>query len=229
MRRQFDLRLVSLESSPLSTNRLLSFFRTTARRCIVAPDGYWRIKAKVIVSLAIIFHMSAILVGALGGHPSSRLEQHAAAPLRRYFGFVNQGYAYRYYARLDTTVDPQHPHRWGTPVVTLEMEFERPDGIKREIYRLPSKERVSPRLRFQRQLDLAYHLTADPKWVGSFARHACKTFGCSKVAIYTQEHQIPDLDVVRAAAFGRGEPVDLEASSTYAHRVKLGEFKCTDF
>jgi hypothetical protein len=213
----------------LIMNRIQYFFQTKVWSRVAARDGSWRFGAKFIVSLAIFYHMSAILAGALGGHPSSRLEQHAAVPFRGYFGFVNQGYAYRYYARLDTTVDPQDPHRWGTPVVTLEMEFSGPDGVKQEIYRLPTHERYWPRLRFQRQLDLAYHLTADPRWVGSFARHACKTFGCSKVAIYTQEHQIPDLGLVRAAASGQGEPVDLEASSTYAHRLKLGEFKCTDF
>jgi hypothetical protein len=173
--------------------------------------------------------MSAILAGALGGHPSSQIEQKVAGLFRRYFGLVNQGYAYRYYARLDTTVEANHPRRWGTPVVTLEMEFTGSEGVRQEIYRIPSREPVWPRLRFQRQLDLAYHLTADPKWVGTYARHACKVFGCSKVSIFTQEHEIPDLAIVRAAATGRGDPVDLEGDSTYAHRVKLGEFHCTDF
>ena len=194
-----------------------------------AHNKSWRFGAKLLVSLALFYHMSAILAGALGGHPSSPMEREAAAFFRTYFGLVNQGYAYRYYARLDTTVDAHHPHRWSTPVVTLEMEFSGPEGVRQEVYRLPSQARVWPRLRFQRQLDLAYHLTSDPKWVGSYARHVCKTFGCSKVAVYTQEHQIPELAVVRAAASGRGDPVDLEADSTYAHRVKLGEFQCTDF
>jgi hypothetical protein len=79
-------------------------------------------------------------------------------------------------------------------------------------------------------LDLAYHLSADPRWAASYARHLCKTRGCSRVAISTQDHHIPDLDRVRAAAIGRGAPpVDLEAESTYGPRVKLGEFRCTDF
>jgi hypothetical protein len=210
-------------------NRIHKLLARRARTIDSRRNQSWRRGTKLLVSAAIAYHMSAILAGALGGHPSSQLEQQAAGLFRRYFGLVNQGYAYRYYARLDTTIDASHPHRWGTPVVTLELEFSEGEGARQEVYRLPSRERVWPRLRFQRQLDLAYHLTADPKWVGTYARHACKVFGCSKVSVFTQEHEIPDLEAVRAAVSGRGDAVDLEAESTYRHRVKLGEFKCTDF
>jgi hypothetical protein len=189
----------------------------------------WRFRAKLLVSVVLLYHLSAILAGALAGHPSSHVERKAASFFRHYYGFVNQGYAYRYYARLDTTVDAHDPHRWSTPVVTLEMEFAGPEGGRQEVLRLPPREPPSPRLRFQRQLDLAYHLTTDPRWTGSYARHLCMTRGCTKVTVYSQEHQIPDLALVRAAASGTGDPVDLEADSTYAHRVKLGEFRCTDF
>jgi hypothetical protein len=210
-------------------NRLQGVLGTTTGKHMARQSGTWRWQAKLLVSLLLLYHMSAILAGALGGPPSSPLQQRAAALFRRYFGFVNQGYAYRYYARLDTTVDVHSPHPWSTPVVTLEMEFAGPQGVRQEVVRLPGRERVWPRLRFQRQLDLAYHVTSDPRWAGSYARYVCKKFGCSKVTVYTQEHQIPDLAAVRAAASGLGEPVDLEADSTYAHRLKLGEFRCEDF
>jgi hypothetical protein len=50
------------------------------------------------------------------------------------------------------------------------------------------------------------------------------------VTITTREHQIPSLELVRAAAAGRSaQPVDLEAESTYSPPVKLGEYRCTDF
>jgi hypothetical protein len=79
-------------------------------------------------------------------------------------------------------------------------------------------------------LDLAYHLSADPRWAASYARHLCKTRGCSRVTIYTQEHHIPDLALVReAASRSDASAVDLEAASTYSPRVKLGEFRCADF
>jgi hypothetical protein len=183
------------------------------------------------MSLALLFHMAAILAGSLAVHPSSAIERKSAFYFKNYYNFINQGYGYHYYARLDTTVDPQHPRRWGTPVVTAEMEFEREGGRKtHEVVRLPDRLCPWPRLRYQRQLDLAYHLTADPRWSASYARHLCKTRGCSRVTVYTQEHQIPDLAHVREAASGRGaQAVDLEAESTYGPRVKLGEFRCADF
>jgi hypothetical protein len=191
----------------------------------------WPAWAQVLMSMALVYHMAAILAAALAVHPSSEIERRAAQAFRYYYEVINQGYGYRYYARLDRTVDPHHPRPWGTPVVTAAMEFERAGTeTTSEVVRLPDRRRPWPRLRYQRQLDLAYHLSADPRWAASYARHLCKTRGCSRVAIYAQEHQIPDLNRVRAASTDREAPaVDLEGESTYGPRVKLGEFRCTDF
>ena len=49
------------------------------------------------------------------------------------------------------------------------------------------------------------------------------------MTIFLQEHQIPDLALVRAAAFGNGESIDLESESTYGPRSNLGEYPCTNF
>jgi hypothetical protein len=49
------------------------------------------------------------------------------------------------------------------------------------------------------------------------------------VTIFLQNHQIPDLARVRAAASGKGEPIDLEGNSTYSPRWSLGEYRCTSF
>ena len=134
------------------------------------------------MSVALLYHMGAILAGAMAVSPSSEIERRAVEPFRRYYELINQGYGYRYYSRLDTTVDPHRSAPWGTPVVTAEMEFERPGGRRpREVVRLPDRRRPWPRLRHQRQLDLAYHLSADPRWAASYARHLCKTRGCSRV------------------------------------------------
>jgi hypothetical protein len=191
----------------------------------------WPFWAQGMMSLAILYHMAATVAGALAVHPSSEVERQAAEFFRSYYELINQGYGHRYYSRLDTTVDPHNPRPWGTPVIIAEMEFDQPQGgTKSEVVRLPSRERPWIRLRHQRQLDLAYHLTTDPRWAASYARHLCKTRGCQRVTIYTQEHRIPDLALVREAASGRGAMnVDLEAESTYSPRVKLGEFRCTDF
>jgi hypothetical protein len=183
------------------------------------------------MSLAILYHIVATLAGALAVDPSSEVEKRAAQFFRCYYELINQGYGHRYYARLDTTVDRHEPRPWATPVVIAELEFDRPEGgTSSEVVRLPDRERSSIRLRHQRQLDLAFHLASDPRWAASYARHLCKTRGCQRVTIYTQEHRIPDLALVREAAAGRGPVmIDLEAESTYGPRVKLGEFRCTDF
>ncbi len=183
-----------------------------------------------MISLGLLYHMAAVLAAALAVHPSSTIERRAALLFKKYYDLINQGYGYHYYAKLDTTVDPSHPRRWGTPVVSLEMEFDRASGAKTlERVRLPGHGRPRPRLRYQRQLDLAYHLSADPRWAASYARHLYKRYGCSRVVVYCQEHQIPNLAQVREYASGRGtEALDLEAESTYSPRVKLGEFLCTE-
>jgi hypothetical protein len=207
---------------------------TSSRTTSGPPTRSWPPWARALMSLFLAFHMAAILTAALAVSPSSAEERRAAMAFRSYNDLINQGYGYHYYARLDTTVDPHDPRPWSTPIVIAEMEFDGdgPSGPRRVEVRLPGRvgERAWPRLRHQRQLDLAYHLTADPRWAASYARHLCKAEGCKRVAIYTQEHRIPDLGLMREAASHPGAPrVDLEEESLYGPRVKLGEFRCDEF
>jgi hypothetical protein len=212
--------------------------RVLARRLIDlilgrgSPPPAWSVTLKVVVSILLAFHIAAIMSGHLSASPSSEIEQRAASLFKTYFEVINQGYGYRYYAKLDTTVSREHPQPWATPIVLLDMEFDGPGkAIRKESVRLPehSGHRLWPRLRHQRQLDLAYHLSADTRWAASYARHLCKTRGCDRVTIFLQDHQIPDLARVGAAACGTGEPIDLEAESTYSSRWSLGEYRCTNF
>lgn len=191
----------------------------------------WPSWAKLALSAALLYHMGGILAASLAVYPCSPVEVRALTYFRRYFEFTNQGYGYRYYSRLNVTDDPHNPRPWGTPVVTAEIEFVKAGGGKStERVRLPGRERPWPRLRYQREIDLAFHLTSDPRWAASYARHLCKTRGCDRVTLYTQEHRIPDLALVRQAAAGDGVPaIDLEDESTYSPLVKLGEFRCADF
>ena len=191
----------------------------------------WPRWLQATASVAIALHLAAIVTAALAAGPSSTLQKRIASYFFRYNDLVNQGYGYRFYSRLDSTVDPLHPHPWGTPVITAEMKFAASDGRESvESLRLPEKDGSWPRLRHQRQLDLAYHLSADPRWAASYARHLMKTRGCKTVAIYTQEHTIPDLRKARSAA-GQGawRSIELDDAATYTPRVSLGEFRCDDF
>jgi hypothetical protein len=185
----------------------------------------------VLASLAIAFHLSAVLAGCLAARPSSAFEVAAFEAFRPYCDLIDQGVGYRYYARLETTVDPSQPRPWGTPILWAEMEFNALDGgTQRETLRLPGSSAPWPRLRHQRRIDLAYHLAADPRWAASYARHLCMSCGCDRVTLYAQTHYIPDPARLRAAAGPvTASLLDPDDGSTYGPRIKLGEFQCTDF
>lgn len=195
------------------------------------PTRSWPAWAQILASLALLYHFAALLSGCLAAAPSSPVEVGAYEAFRPYCDLIYQGVGYRYYSRLDTTVNPAQPRPWGTPVVIAEMETDAPGGVtRRETLRLPDSHPVWPRLRHQRRIDLAYHLAADPRWTASYARHLCKATGCDRVAIYAQAHNIPDLARIRAAAdHWPANWLDLEDGSTYGPRFKLGDFRCTDF
>ena len=197
-----------------------------------SPPRAWSLPLKVFVSILLALHIAAITSAHLAASPSSEIEQRFSSFFKGYNDVINQGYGYRYYSRLDLSVSPGHRHPWGTPIVLLEMQFDGPGKeIRNESVRLPepSGHRLWPRLRHQRQLDLAYHLSADPRWAASYARHLCKTRRCDRVTIFLQNHQIPDLALVQAAASGTGESIDLESESTYSPPSNLGEYPCTNF
>ena len=145
-----------------------------------------------------------------------------------YYQVLDQGYAYRYYA----------PEPGPTPIVTATIRFA--DGRPEQIVRLPERG-VWPRLRYQRQLALAYHLVADFEEARhrddgessadarSYARHLARAHpGCSSVTLYIQVHLIPDPEAVREA-LGRGRGrVDIDADEFYTTPERIGEFPCDD-
>ncbi|MDR3639628.1 MAG: hypothetical protein P4L84_37860 [Isosphaeraceae bacterium] len=191
----------------------------------------WPAWAQLLASLAVLFHLCALVAACLGAPPSSWVESRAYETFRPYCDLTFQGVAYRYYSRLDTTVDPANPRPWGTPILLAEMESKDQDGTTlRRTLRLPDAEPVWPRLRHQRRIDLAFHLAADPRWAASYARHICKSYGCERVSLSVQAHYIPDLSRLHnadgALTASLLEPDD---GSTYGPRIKLGEFRCTDF
>jgi hypothetical protein len=194
-------------------------------------DLSWPIWARVLASLALISHICAVLAGCLAAPPCSQLEATVFALFRPYCDFIYQGVAYRYYARLDMTVDPAHPRPWGTPIIFAEMDFESLQGTpRRTALRLPDADPRWPRLRHQRRIDLAYHLAADPRWAAAYARHLCKSYGCDRVVLYAQTHTIPDLTRLHAVSgLVDTSSLDPNDGSTYGARIKLGEFECTDF
>ncbi len=152
-----------------------------------AAAGSWPGWARVLVTLGLLYHMAAVVAGAMGVPPSSELERHIADLFTPYHDLVDQGYAYRYYAEPPPT-----------PVITATLRFGggRPD----EVVRLPLRGLAGPRMRHQRQLALANalfgdfeqasHLRGDAsrsRLAAAYARHLCKVHpGCTSVTLHAQ-------------------------------------------
>jgi hypothetical protein len=189
------------------------------------PGGGWPAGVRRLVSAILIFHISAILIGAWSSSPSSLLQRSLADIFAPYFHVIDQGYAYRYY------VDPPP-----TPVVTATVHFA--DGRPDEVVRLPRKD-AFPWLLRQRQLALANHLWTDSqaaaaeagdasrsRWGRSYARHLAHTHpGCSSIVLTSQLHLIPEVEKVRKRLEGPGvKRVDLDAEEFYTTPERIGEY-----
>jgi hypothetical protein len=185
----------------------------------------------VIVGVAIAFHLTAVLAGVLGVPPSSQLERSIADVFTPYYGLVDLGYSYRYYAEPPPT-----------PLMTAALQFggERPDAK----IRLPERRVAGPPMRHQRQLALAYALFMDVQaakerrgdasqsaLARAYARHLCVTHaGCRAVVLRLQHHLIPELEQVRSATGDPGSPpFDLFAESLFTTPERIGEFPCDGF
>lgn len=191
----------------------------------------WPRWAQVVVSLALVFHVAAVLAGAWAVPPSSSLERAFADLFIPYFDLVDLGYSYRFY-----TEPPP------TPVVTATLHF----GPARadELVRLPARNLPGPRLRHQRQLALANalfqdvvetrersgHATASPL-ARAYARHLCRKWpDCQSVTLHLQHHLIPEPEVVSQATSTPGAAAyDLFDESLFSTPEWIGDFPCDAF
>ena len=186
----------------------------------------WPPWARRAVSLVLILHLSAVLVGTLAAPPASMLEQALAELFAPYHQLLDQGQSYRYYA----------PEPGPTPIVTATIRYG--DGRPDETVRIP-KRGVLPRLRYQRQLALANHLAqeferarqitgdgANSHYARSYARHLSGARpGCVSVSLSLQSHLLPGLEAVRRS-LELGRPIDLDAEEFYTVPERIGEFPC---
>jgi hypothetical protein len=191
----------------------------------------WPGWARFAVSIALLFHLVAVLGGALGVPPSSLLEQSIAEVFVPYHDLADLGYSYRYYA------DPPP-----TPVVTATLEFG--NGRPDETMRLPGRDVAGPRMRHQRQLALANSLFMDvraakertgdsskSRLARAYARHLCLTRrDCRSVTLHLQHHLIPELEKVREAIRSPGAArFDLFAESLFTTPEWIGDYPCDGF
>lgn len=187
--------------------------------------GTWPGWARGVVSAALVFHIAAVMAGAMAPGPSSALERWAASRFRGYNEAVDQGYSYRFY------VNGPPP----TPVMLATLNMR--DGTTREL-RIPDRE-MRPRLRYQRHLALAYHLRMDfdraakdergnskSPWARSYAKHlGAVNPGCESVTIRLTDHRNPTPHELEEAA-SRGRTIDVEAARYYTVPELVGEYPC---
>jgi hypothetical protein len=185
----------------------------------------------LVVSIVLIFHIAAVVAGALGVPPSSSLERAIADVFRPYFDLVDLGYSYRYYAEPPPT-----------PVLVATLDLG--EGRPAETVRLPGRQVAGPRMRHQRQLALANAVFMDvqeakqrtgdvkeSRLARAYARHLCSSRPeCRAVTLRLQQHLIPDLDQVRQAVAQAGAPpFDLFAESLLSTPEWIGDYPCDGF
>ena len=182
--------------------------------------------------MVLVFHLAAVLAGAVGVPPSSELEQAIADVFSPYFDLMDLGYSYRFYAEPPPT-----------PVVTATIEYG--DGRPEETVRLPGRDVPGPRMRHQRQLALANALYSDvqearrrvkdagqSRLARAYARHLCRTRpGCRSVTLHLEQHLIPEPG---PGAAGDSRPpasprFDLFADRLFTTPEWIGDFPCDDF
>jgi hypothetical protein len=192
----------------------------------------WPAWAEDIVSLLVVAHLTALAAGALGTPPMSLLEASVARFFRPYFGLVDMGYSYRFYA----------PEPTPTAVILATLHFR--DGSEQTV-RIPDR-RQSGKLTHQRTMALANTLMLDSeavrrgfaghqadRWARSYARHLGllhRERGCVRVTIALQMHLIPELERARRIlAPARSAGLDLDAAEFFTQPERIGEFPCGDF
>ncbi len=196
-----------------------------------AARAGWPGWAKVVVSLLLLYHMAAVLAGAVAVPPSSELEQSVADKFAAYFAVMDMGYSYRFYAEPPPT-----------PVVTATLQFG--DGRPEETVRLPGRDVPGPRMRHQRQLALANSLFSDvqearrmtgdasrSRIARAYARHLCGSRpGCRSVTLHVQQHLIPEpAQVLNAGDVPGTSRFDLFGDRMFTIPEWIGDYPCGAF
>lgn len=199
----------------------------------VAPGTRgWPVSARAGTSVALVGQMVAVLAGAMASPPASMLQRWVAERFHVYYELTDQGQSYRYYA-------PEPPP---TPIVEAELRFA--DGRAGRVLRLPDRA-TRPRMLYQRQLALAYWLTAEhaamkglpanlppeerppSRWAASYARHIGFVHGCDEVRLTVSHRLVPPPGLVAERLEQSGPaPVNLDADEFLSAPELVGVFPC---
>ena len=195
-----------------------------------APRRTWPTWAKSIVSLLLLIHMTAIFATESAEMPSSEVEQITGHFFAPYCNFINQQNTHRYFS----------PQPGPTPTLLFRLRYK--DGRPDELVRIPDP-KVKPRIRFQRQLAIAFNFYFEHQQVSRqlfgantptemqypifFARRLCKTHpGCESVEAILRIHNFPPPEIAYKAAATTGT-LDLDQPEFYRSYL-LGVYNCDE-
>ena len=170
------------EGRPSWAARVRAWSRWDEEEAEPPPGRPWPPWVCWLVSGVLLFHITATLACELAGQTDvSVLETDVGLRFWWYVVLIGQEYTHAYFAP-----DPEN----ATPVVTARVEFA--DGRPDREVRIPDRS-TRPRIRYVRQIALAWHLThewsaPDPirrsYWARSYAKHLCRAHpGCAGQAV----------------------------------------------
>jgi hypothetical protein len=177
---------------------------TSARRAGLFSKVRW------LISIWLVFHVSAIIIAPLSVDPSSDLVQGAWGLFQPYLQLLFLNHGYHFFAPEPTE---------STLVI---YQAQRSDGTTIKEERFPNRT-IVPRLLYHRHFMLTEHLREAPddlqqQWVESYAEHLCRKYGAARVKLTGQLHYLPSMDDIR-------EGKRLNEPESYESEV-FGVFEC---
>lgn len=166
---------------------------------------------RLVISGAILFHLSAIFIYPFSTPPASRFALWAMeSPVHRhYLQTCYLDHSFKFFA--------PNP---GLSARQIRWELDLPQGAKTEGV-FPEKSTHWPRLFYHRHFMLAEHLPVLPAdFLESYARHLMKTHGAKRAVLYERLHFIPVLEEAQ-----RGLKID--DPRLYSER-RIGEYKASE-
>jgi hypothetical protein len=201
-----------------------------------APEPTWSHRTRVLASVLVVFHVTAVFVGAFSASPTSVLGDRARSALRPYIEAADLHHGYRFF----NIPGPSHRVRY---VVEFADGRAPTEGV------FPNRKDYRPRLRYHRYFMLTeslesltavspepppgtrpgdemyeawrkardeFNRTADA-YAASYARHLLAVHGGSRVTLWGLERGLPSMEDVR-----NGISLD---DKRFHFEVKLGEWE----
>lgn len=201
---------------PAATSSISAPIQESAAPVIGPPRrSGWGTVTRAILSVALIYHIAAILIAPASIPPSSELIRGSWRYVGPYLQFLYLNHGFHFFA----------PDPGAATIVRYVAEM--PDGSERT-GQVPNKRTMWPRLLYHRHFMLTEYLATsdsmDPKVqplvIRAMARAIGQREGARAVSLSRLAHLLPDMEAVRSG-------ITLEDSRLYEEQP-LGRFECAE-